>query len=203
QAKSRQKQLDKMEEAGLLKMPFSEPLFQFKFPECGKLQPPVISFTDVAFSYSGKREDYLFSGLNFGIDSDSRIALVGPNGAGKSTLLKLMVGQLHPVEGNISRRSGLSIGRYHQHSAEVLDFDKSPVDYLKDKFQKRFPELKLEQWRSKVGAFGVTGESQLNPISNLSDGLRTRLVFAEIALSRLHILLLDEPTDQTAPPSIT
>lgn len=71
--------------------------FSFLFPfvfrcqntRCGKLQPPVISFTEVAFSYSGKKEDYLFSGLNFGIDSDSRIALVGPNGAGKSTLLKV------------------------------------------------------------------------------------------------------------------
>ncbi|CAN0478529.1 unnamed protein product, partial [Hapterophycus canaliculatus] len=38
---------------------------------------------------AGKKEDYLFSGLHFGIDSDSRIALVGPNGAGKSTLLKV------------------------------------------------------------------------------------------------------------------
>lgn len=26
-------QLDKMEEAGLMRMPFTEPLFQFKFPE--------------------------------------------------------------------------------------------------------------------------------------------------------------------------
>ena len=58
---------------------------------CGKLQPPVISFNDVAFSYSGKKQDYLFSGLHFGIDSDSRIALVGPNGAGKSTLLKVRI----------------------------------------------------------------------------------------------------------------
>lgn len=58
---------------------------------CGKLQPPVISFNDVAFSYSGKKPDYLFSGLHFGIDSDSRIALVGPNGAGKSTLLKVRI----------------------------------------------------------------------------------------------------------------
>lgn len=46
-------------------------------------------------------------------------------------VVQLMVGQLQPVEGNISRRSGLSIGRYHQHSQEVLDFSKSPVDYLK------------------------------------------------------------------------
>lgn len=35
------------------------------------------------------------------------------------------------------------------------------------KFQDRFPDLKLEQWRSKVGAFGVTGDAQLNPIANL------------------------------------
>ena len=32
----------------------------------------------------------LLQDLEFGVDCDSRIALVGPNGAGKSTLLKLM-----------------------------------------------------------------------------------------------------------------
>ena len=108
-----------------------------RFPECGKLQPPVISFVDVAFSYSGKKEDYLFKDLHFGIDSDSRIALVGPNGAGKSTLLKLMVGENQPCEGTVSRRSGLSLGRYHQHSADQLDFDKSPVDFLSEKYKDR------------------------------------------------------------------
>jgi len=35
QAKSRQKILDKMEEAGLIEMPFEEPLFRFKFPDAG------------------------------------------------------------------------------------------------------------------------------------------------------------------------
>ena len=33
--------------------------------------------------------------MNFGIDLESRIALVGPNGAGKSTLLKLLDGEVH------------------------------------------------------------------------------------------------------------
>jgi ATP-binding cassette subfamily F protein 2 len=59
--------------------------------------------------------------LEFGIDCDSRIALVGPNGAGKSTLLKLMAGDLNPTRGDVKRHSHLSIGRYHQHSIDVLD----------------------------------------------------------------------------------
>jgi ATP-binding cassette subfamily F protein 2 len=69
------------------------------------------------------QEDYLYTHLDFGIDCDSRIALVGPNGAGKSTLLKLMTGELSPTEGVISRHSHLVIGKYHQHSVDVLKED--------------------------------------------------------------------------------
>ena len=42
-------------------------------------------------------------------------------GAGKSTLLKLMCGDLYPTRGDIKRHSHLVIGRYHQHSVDVLD----------------------------------------------------------------------------------
>ena len=41
--------------------------------------------------------------LDFGLDLDSRIALVGPNGAGKSTLIKLLTGDLVPTDGLIRK----------------------------------------------------------------------------------------------------
>lgn len=132
-------------------MPFKDPTFKLNFPETQKMPPPLISFSDVAFSYSGKKEDYLFSKLSFGIDSDSRIALVGPNGAGKSTLIKLMVGENRPVEGNISLRPGMVIGRYHQHSAEVLDLELTPVEYIEKKFRERLGDKGQQEWRSLVG----------------------------------------------------
>lgn len=39
------------------------------------MPPPIISFREVSFAYSGKPQDYLYTGLTFGIDSDSRIVL--------------------------------------------------------------------------------------------------------------------------------
>ena len=68
--------------------------------------------------------------LEFGIDCDSRVALVGPNGAGKSTLLKLMCGDITPVVGDVKRHSHLSIGRYNQHSADQLDSTQTVLDFF-------------------------------------------------------------------------
>lgn len=56
----------------------------------------------------------IYKDLDFGIDLESRIALVGPNGAGKSTLLKLLDGTLTPTDGLIRRHNHLKICRYHQ-----------------------------------------------------------------------------------------
>ena len=195
QAKSREKQLAKMVDDGLIELPFADPVFRFAFPDTGKMPPPLISFSDVAFSYSGRKEDYLFTKLSFGIDSDSRVALVGPNGAGKSTLLKLMVRENNATEGTVNVKSGLVIGRYHQHSAEVLDDAATPVEYISKRFHDAYPEKKPEEWRGVVGNWGIPSDYHLIPISCLSDGLKTRLVFCEIALRKPHILLLDEPTN--------
>ena len=47
----------------------------------------------VSFRY-GAGQPLVYNKIDFGIDLESRIALVGPNGAGKSTLLKLLDGEV-------------------------------------------------------------------------------------------------------------
>ncbi|EPQ58771.1 P-loop containing nucleoside triphosphate hydrolase protein [Gloeophyllum trabeum ATCC 11539] len=195
QAKSKQKIIDKMEAAGLIeKIEQPRPL-NFQFEDVRKLPPPIIAFSDVAFSYSGKKEDYLYEHLSFGIDMDSRVAILGANGAGKSTLLHLVMGVLQPCEGTVSRHSSLKLAKYSQHSADQLPYDKSPIEYFQALFHEKYPEKDVQAWRQQLGRFGLSGAHQTSPISHLSDGLRNRVVFAQLAMEHPHILLLDEPTN--------
>ncbi|TFK47047.1 P-loop containing nucleoside triphosphate hydrolase protein [Heliocybe sulcata] len=195
QAKSKQKIIDKMEAAGLVeKIEVPRPL-NFHFEDIRKLPPPIIAFSDVAFSYSGKKEDYLYEHLSFGIDMDSRVAILGANGAGKSTLLHLITGALQPCEGSVSRHSSLKLAKYSQHSADQLPYDKSPIEYFQALFREKYPEKDIQAWRQQLGRFGLSGAHQTAPISHLSDGLRNRVVFAQLAMEHPHILLLDEPTN--------
>ncbi|ODV57956.1 ATP-binding cassette family ATPase ARB1 [Ascoidea rubescens DSM 1968] len=200
QAKSRQKILDKMEADGLIQPVTQDKIFSFKFPEIEKLPPPVLSFDNISFSYSGNAEDNLFKNLSFGVDMDSRIALVGPNGVGKSTLLKLMTGKLQPQSGRISKHTHLKIGVYSQHSADQLDLSKNPLEFVRDKFSNISQDF--QYWRQQLGRFGLTGEGQTSIMATLSEGQRSRVVFALLALESPNILLLDEPTNGLDIPTI-
>jgi len=201
QAESKQKIIDKMKEAGLTEKPLPDPTFNFGFPPADELPPPVLAFDKVGFAYSGKKEDMLYKQVSFGVDLDSRVALVGPNGAGKSTLLKLMLAELTPTEGEVKRHGQLRIGRYNQHSEEVLDMELSPLDFVMKKYEKGITTrtgtrpLELDEWRQNLGKYGIVQNYQTRPMKTMSDGLRTRVVMMLIALSNPHILLLDEPTN--------
>ena len=140
-------------------------------------------------------------GLEFGIDCDSRIALVGPNGAGKSTLLKLMEQEIVPTEGDIRRNPHLRIGRYNQHSEDVLDLDKAPLEFMQNLYPDGIvttggkKKMDITDWRGQLGQYGISGKRQTLPMLTMSPGFRARVVFCLMSLRNPQLLLLDEPTN--------
>ncbi|XP_066988930.1 ATP-binding cassette sub-family F member 2 [Macrobrachium rosenbergii] len=191
QAQSKEKTLAKMVAGGLTEKVSRDKSLTFYFQDCGKIPPPVIMVQNVSFRYT-ECTPCIYKDLEFGIDLDTRLALVGPNGAGKSTLLKLLYGELTPTKGMIRKNSHLRIARYHQHLHELLDLDASPIDYM----MAQFPALKeRDEVRKLIGRYGLTGKQQVSPIRQLSDGQRCRVVFAWLAYQVPHLLLLDEPTN--------
>lgn len=191
QAQSKEKVLSKMVAGGLTEKVVKDKVLTFYFPDCGKLAPPVVQVQTMSFSY-GEDKPAIYKKLDFGIDLESRIALVGPNGAGKSTLLKLLDGTLTPTDGLIRRHNHLKICRYHQHLQDMLELDMSALAFM----MKCFPEIKeVEDMRKSIGRYGLTGKQQICPMRNLSDGQRCRVVFAWLAFQAPHLLLLDEPTN--------
>lgn len=189
QGKSKEKLLNKKLASGLAEKPVVDEIVKFRFPDPGPLPPPVLQVNSLTFGY-GDAPD-LYADVDFGLDLDSRVALVGPNGAGKSTLVKILNGELIPRAGQVRPHSHLKMSKFTQHFEDVLDYSATPLDWIMAKY----PSLTREDARKWLGRYGTSGSVQQQPISQLSEGQKAKIVFCKMAKDNAHMLLLDEPTN--------
>jgi ATP-binding cassette subfamily F protein 2 len=190
QAQAREKLLKKKLEAGLTEKPEPDPYFDWTFPDAGTLPVPVLSVENLSFAYPNSVE--LYKDIDFGVDLDTRVALVGPNGAGKTTFIKLITGELIPTNGMVKKNMHLKMSRFTQHFEERLDLTMTPLQFLREKLM---PEVPVEKIRALLGRYGTSGKQQVQVMNQLSAGQKARIVFSIIAHERPHLLLLDEPTN--------
>ena len=71
----------------------------------------MLSVSNISKSYG---EQTLFSEATFNVGVRDRICVIGPNGSGKTTLFEIIVGNVSPDEGSVTRRKGASIGYLEQ-----------------------------------------------------------------------------------------
>ncbi|KAI1283101.1 ATP-binding cassette sub-family F member 1 [Halotydeus destructor] len=166
-----------------------EYVVKFTFVDPPPLQPPILGLHDVWFQY---RHDtpYIFENVNFGVDMDSRIAIVGPNGVGKSTFLKLLAAEASPTKGEQKKNHRARVAKFDQHSGEHLPLEETPTQYLMRVFN-----LQNQDARKHLGSFGLVGHAHTISCGQLSGGQKSRVALCEMALQGPHILILDEPTN--------
>ena len=140
--------------------------------------------------------------LDLNVAAGELYGLIGPNGAGKSTLLKLLATALRPDYGTAS------VAGFDTLSAPLEV--RRRVGFMPDFFS-LYEQVTVEDFLTYFGlAYGLTPErtqSRVDEllamvnladkrganISDLSRGMRQRLVFAKTLVHDPDVLLLDEP----------
>ncbi|MBD2319566.1 ABC-F family ATP-binding cassette domain-containing protein [Phormidium tenue] len=186
QAKSREKQLDKIER---IEAPESDVrTLKFHFPPASRSGRVSVEIKDLTHAYG---DQILFLGANLEIERGDRVAFLGPNGAGKSTLLKMVVGKETYNEGEIVLGHNVLVGYFEQNQAEALDLHKDVFHTIHDDF----PKMTHEEVRGVLGKFLFSGDTVFKQVRDLSGGEKARLALAKMLLTPVNFLILDEPTN--------
>ncbi|MBD2502979.1 ABC-F family ATP-binding cassette domain-containing protein [Anabaena azotica] len=187
QAKSREKQLDKIER---IEAPTGGVrTLHFRFPPAPRSGREVVKIKDLTHTYDDK---ILFLGANLLIERGDRIAFLGPNGAGKSTLLRIIMGLEPATEGSVALGDhGVIPGYFEQNQAEALDLKKTVMETIHDEV----PDWKNEEVRTLLGRFLFAGDTVFKRVESLSGGEKARLALAKMLLRPANLLILDEPTN--------
>lgn len=162
----------------------------------------------------------ILKGVTFSIQEGNKIGLVGVNGSGKSSLLKIIMGEMEPSEGTITRRRDIRIAYLPQKptfddKTTVLEACFSPFDpqaqlagawqeavALNDTAQmdRLLPQMEASQaWDYERRAteilhkFEITDTSAI--VSTLSGGEQKRISLAGILITQPDLIILDEPTN--------
>ncbi len=143
--------------------------------------------------------------LNLEVQPGQVLGYLGPNGSGKTTTIRMLLGLLHPSEGD----------------AHVLGYDvvaqpelvRANSGYMSQKFALYHELTARENLTFYAGIYGVQDRSRVSQVleelglgavqnqrvQTLSAGWRQRLALATAIIHRPGLLFLDEPTSGVDP----
>ncbi len=193
QAQSRQKLIDKIDEARIV--------LPKRYTNSGRLrlaEPPpsgieMFRCENLGFSYAANPPKFVFRNVSFNVARGDKVALIGYNGLGKTTLMRIIAGTRQPTEGKAILGHNVVPGYLSQEFAETIPPDLSVYRNAKNAWDAHGggPE---KVFRNQLGAFGFDENDVEKPAGVLSGGEKIRLAFLRLFLTAPNFLLLDEPT---------
>ncbi|MCO1336564.1 ABC transporter ATP-binding protein/permease [Microbulbifer sp. OS29] len=165
-----------------------------------------IEFQDVQFAYKGNRQ--ILKGVNFGVESRQKVAIVGASGAGKSTLFKLLF-RFYDTDAGVISIDGQDIRGVSQESLrqvigvvpqDAVLFNQSIRDNVRygrvnatdEEVDEAIRHAHLSDFVQQLpeGADTLVGERGLK----LSGGEKQRVAIARALLKKPPIMIFDEAT---------
>ena len=192
QAQSRQKLIDKIDEARIV--------LPKRYTQSGRIrlaEPPpsgieMFRCENMFFSYDGVRN--VLHDVSFNVSRGDKVALIGYNGLGKSTLMRIIAGARQPTAGKAVIGHNVVTGYLSQELAETIPPDLTVYRVAKNAWQGGTNISGEKNFRNQLGAFGFDENDVEKQVGVLSGGEKIRLAFLRLFLQSPNFLLLDEPT---------
>ncbi|KPV56925.1 heme ABC transporter ATP-binding protein [Paenibacillus sp. A3] len=180
-AKSRQKQLDRIER---IDRPEEAVKPTFVFKESRASGRIVFEGKDLEIGYSHA----LLPKMNVTIERGDKIAVVGCNGVGKSTLLKTILGKIQPFGGSTFLGDFLYPSYFEQ---EVKAPNLTPIDDVWNEFS----HMNQHEVRAALARCGLKNEHITRPLSSLSGGEQAKVRLCKLLMHESNWIAFDEPTN--------
>ena len=160
----------------------------------------ILSLEHISLSYhTMKGETPALCDLTFSVNPGEFVALVGPSGCGKSTILNLISGLLKPEAGTLLSR-GRPITEADLHIGYMLQRDhlfEWRTIYSNVLLGLEISRTLTPERKEKVGemmeTYGLKSFSNARP-SELSGGMRQRIIIATALACDPKLIIADEPT---------
>ncbi len=197
-AKSKEKQIERLEAVAVDEPEDDLKKMSFRFPQPPRSGLKVISLENIDQAYG---THVVYRGMNFEAERGQKIVLVGPNGAGKSTLLKILA-DVVPIQGGV-RELGSNVvpGYFAQNRADNLKLNLTVLENVME-LRTQENQLTEQQARAVLGGFLFRKDDVFKKTSVLSGGEKSRLALARLLVNPPNLLLMDEPTTHLDIPSI-
>ncbi|MDO4322374.1 MAG: ATP-binding cassette domain-containing protein [Lachnospiraceae bacterium] len=133
-------------------------------------------------------DQVLAENISLFVKGGEKICIVGRNGAGKTTLLKKIAEEL-------LSRTDIRACYMPQDYEELLDMDKTPVEYLVQTGDRE----EIARIRTYLGSMKYTAQEMEHPAAELSGGQKAKILLLKMNMSGAEVLILDEPTRNFSP----